>query len=147
MPMTRAFATMLLLAAATTAHAGPAADAVAYLYAHVDAPFEAAERDRFTGPARALLDANDAVWEESQEACLDFSFVVDGQDWDEAEIAGSLDLTEAAAGDGATVTARFTNFGEPRTLDWTLVRQGGVWRVADVASAEGAWRLSELSCG
>jgi hypothetical protein len=120
---------------------------VAYLYAHVDAPFEAAERDRFTGPARALLDANDAVWEESQEACLDFSFVVDGQDWDEAEIAGSLDLTEAAAGDGATVTARFTNFGEPRTLDWTLVRQGGVWRVADVASAEGAWRLSELSCG
>ncbi len=86
-------------------------------------------------------------WEESQEACLDFSFVVDGQDWDEAEIAGSLALTEAVDGTSATVTARFTNFGEPRTLSWTLVRQGGVWRVADVASVEGAWRLSELSCG
>ena len=145
--MTRAYATMVLLTAAAPAHAGPAADVVAYLYAHIDAPFEAAERDRFTGPARALLDANDALWEEGQEACLDFSFVVDGQDWDDGEIAGSLALTEAVDGDAAVVTARFTNFGETHTLDWTLARDGGVWRIADVASPAGAWRLSTLTCG
>lgn len=137
----------LLLMTFGSAHAGPASDAVAIFYGNPDAAFDETERDRFVDPARALLDANDRLWEEQQETCIGFSFVIDGQDWDDDEIAGSLDLAETVQGDGAIVLARFSNFGETRTLEWTLERAGGTWRVADVMSTEGNWRLSELSCG
>lgn len=142
-----AIAAALLLATSGLAHAGPASDAVAAFYKNPDAAFDPAERDRFVDPARALLDANDRLWEEQQEACIGFSFVADGQDWDEDEIAGSLELTETVQGEGAVVMARFANFGETRTLEWTLRRAGRGWRVADVMSVEEGWRLSELTCG
>lgn len=141
-----AAACLLLLGATAPAIAGPAADAVAYLYENIDTPFEPEQRDRFTGSARTVLDANDAAWEKNQEACIDFSIVIDGQDWDAEEVARTLRLDEAVDGNDAVVTARFSNFGGQRTLEWTLLREDGVWRVADVASAEGEWRLSELTC-
>ncbi len=142
-----ALAAALLLTTFGAAHAGPASDAVAAFYGNPDAAFDPAQRGRFADPARALLDANDRLWEEQQEACLGFSFVIDGQDWDDDEIASTLELTESVQGDGAIVMARFSNFGETRTLEWTLERAGRVWRVADVMSIEGDWRLSDLSCG
>jgi hypothetical protein len=139
-------AASLLFASAFAAQAGPASDAVVSFYKNPDAAFDAEQRDRFVDPARALLDANDRVWEEQQEACIGFSFVIDGQDWDEDEITSTLELTESVEGDGAIVMARFSNFGETRTLEWTLERSGRVWRVADIMSLEGDWRLSELTC-
>lgn len=141
-----AFTAAVLFATAVSAQAGPAADAVASFYKNPDAAFEPSERDRFVDPARALLDANDRLWEEQQEACIGFSFVVDGQDWDGDEIARTLALSESVQGDGAIVMARFSNFGETRTLEWTLERTGRAWRVADVMSLQGGWRLSDLTC-
>lgn len=140
-------AAAVLLASALPALSGPASDAVAYFYETPDTAFDEAERGRFVDPARALLDANDRLWEEQQEACIGFSFVIDGQDWDDEEIARTLELTESVQGEGAIVMARFSNFGETRTLEWTLERDGRTWRVADVMSLEGNWRLSDLSCG
>ncbi len=139
-------AASLLFASAFSVQAGPASDAVASFYKNPDIAFDAEQRDRFVDPARALLDANDRVWEEQQEACIGFSFVIDGQDWDEDEIASTLELTEAVKGDGAIVMARFSNFGDTQTLEWTLERSGRAWRVADIMSLEGDWRLSELTC-
>lgn len=140
-------AAAVLFASILSAHAGPASDAVASFYKNPDAAFDPAERNRFVDPAKALLDANDRLWEEQQEACLGFSIVIGGQDWDDAEIAGSLELTESVQGDGAIVMARFSNFGEIRTLEWTLERSGRIWRVADIMSLQGDWRLSDLTCG
>ena len=140
-------AAAVLFASAFSVQAGPASDAVASFYENPDSAFDADERDRFVDPARALLDANDRLWEEQQEACIGFSFVIDGQDWDDDEIASTLELTESVQGDGAIVMARFSNFGETRTLEWTLERSGRAWRVADIMSLQGDWRLSELTCG
>ena len=111
--------------------------------------YEAAEenRDRFTGAAKAYLDANDLAWAENEEACLDFGLTVDAQDYDEAEIARTLQLKESVQGDGAIVMADFTMFGVKRTLEWTLEREGRSWLVADIMSLTGGWRLSEFSCG
>lgn len=139
-----AFAPFLVAAPAL---AGPAADAVRFFYDHPGVELEAQNRDRFTGPARAFLDANDRSWEENGEVCLDFSFAIDGQDFDEEEVAGTLVLGEAARGAGALVTASFSLFGEPRSVEWSLALDGGAWKVEDVAAPGSGWRLSEFSCG
>lgn len=139
-------AAAVLFASALSAQAGPAADAVASFYKDPDTAFEPLQRDRFVDPARSLLDANDRLWEEQQEACLGFNFVVDGEDWDGDEIVRSLELSESVQGEGAIVMARFSSFGESRTLEWTLERAGRAWRVADIMSLQGGWRLSELTC-
>lgn len=134
------------LAAVSPVLAGSAADAVRFFYDHAGTEMEEANRDRFTGPARELLDANDRSWEENGEVCLDFSFTVDGQDFDEDEIARTLALDEAVSGASAVVNARFSLFGEPRHVEWSLAREGNAWKVADIASPETGWRLSEFTC-
>lgn len=97
------------------AWAGQAADAVGYFYAEgIGMEADESSRNRFTGPARAYLDASDRAFDEREEICLDFGLAVDGQDFDAAEVAQTLELEEAADGGAAIVVARFTNFGEPR---------------------------------
>ena len=144
-PTVLALALSILLP--TAAFAGPAADAVAYFYKK-GIGTEAMEetRDRFTGAAKAFLDANDRVFDEREEICLDFGLAVDGQDYDEAEIARSLKLHETVDGDAAMVIARFTNFGEPREIEWTLAKEGGAWKVSDIANNALGWRVSQFTC-
>lgn len=134
------------LVATSPALAGPAADAVRFFYDHAGTEMEEANRDRFTGPARELLDANDRSWEEYGEVCIDFAFPIDGQDFDEDEIARTLTLDETVSGASAVVNARFSLFGEPRHIEWSLAREGNAWKVADVASPETGWRLGEITC-
>lgn len=131
---------------AQAAVAGPASEAVAEIYRDLGSEFDPQERDRFTGPARAVLDANDEVAERDGYPCVDFSFAIDAQDFDDDELDRTLELRESVSGDGALVTARFSLFGQPRTIEWTLEREGGAWLVADVMSPEGGWRLGEFSC-
>lgn len=132
--------------AALPAHAGEASDAVRWFYDNVGAESEPENRHRFTGAARDYLDANDRVWAEREEVCLDFGLTVDAQDYDEGEIARTLELRESVQNDEAIVMARFSMFGEPRTLEWTLFRDGRMWQVADIMSLQGGWRLSEFEC-
>lgn len=139
-------AAFLQLASATAVLAGPPADAVAFFYRNLGAETDPANRDRFTGKARVYLDANDKAWEENEEVCLDFSVVVDGQDYDDAELARTLKLEEMTGADGTVVIARFTLFGEPRAIEWTLVEEGGAWKVADITAPANGWRLSEFTC-
>lgn len=129
------------------AFAGPAADAVSYFYRQgIGTESMEESRSRFTGPAKAFLDANDRIFDEREEICLDFGLAVDGQDYDEAEVARSLKLDETVSGTGAIVIARFTNFGEPREIEWTLVEEGGAWKVSDIANNALGWRVSRFTC-
>jgi hypothetical protein len=49
-------------------------------------------------------------------------------------------------GPSANVTADFTLFRQPHRVDWSLQEVGGVWKVSDIASQAGGWRLSGLRC-
>ena len=133
--------TVALSMAPRAAVAGPASEAVAYIYTKILGEESFPEnRDRFTGPVKAYFDANDTKY------CIDFSLPVDGQDFDEEEIAGTLRLEETVSGDTAMVKAHFLLFEEPRTMEWTLRRVGGQWKIADIGNRENDWRASELKC-
>lgn len=136
-----------LLAPVPAAFAGPASDVVRYFYENLGSETLEENRDRYTGPAKAYLDANDRVWTEREEVCLDFAFAIDAQDYDEEELARTLALDETVDGSGAVVVARFSLFGESRNIEWTLAGEGGAWKVSDVAGLDGeGWRLSEFVC-
>ncbi|MDP3523811.1 MAG: hypothetical protein Q8S27_04480, partial [Hoeflea sp.] len=102
---------IFLTTAATHAHAGDAADAVKYFYDNLGGEFAPGHRHRYTGPALDYLTAADAAWERDETNCISFSFAVDGQDFDDAELASTLKLDEVVDGETATVTASFVNFG------------------------------------
>ncbi|MGH7005258.1 MAG: DUF3828 domain-containing protein [Alphaproteobacteria bacterium] len=74
---------------------------------------------------------------------VDFDFIYDGQDFKITELDFALIKSAANA---ATVQARFKNFGKPRRLTYSLVREDGAWKIADIRSQEkvGAWVLSTL---
>lgn len=142
---------ILLLAAAITAAsspalAGAASDAVAFFYENIGAEAMPENRHLFTDAARAALDENDRVGEETGGICLDFVMTLDAQDFDDDEVARTLTLSEELDGDVAYVTADFSVFGEDRSVEWTLMDEDGEWKVADVAIPGRGWRLSELEC-
>lgn len=116
-----------------------AVDAVRAFY--TDPPFdmfEPANWDQLTGPALATMKKNAAGEDGS---CVDFMPVVDGQDYDAAEIIRTLKLTDKG---GGSVRAEFKLFGEDRKLDWTMEEVDGTWKVADIASQTGEWTLGAL---
>ena len=132
--------------------AGPAADTVrAFYLPQVQSATDAESRDRFVDPARSQLDKNDATAEAGEGVgCIDWDLAADGQDFEDAAIARTLKLSEKVSGERAVVTARFRQFsgagGGTTTVEWTLRKVGGAWKVADIASLSGNWRLSSLDC-
>jgi hypothetical protein len=129
------------------AFAGAPADAVRYFYENIGSETEPDNRDRFTGPARAALDANQEAANNGGAACIDFILALDSQDLDQNEIDSSLALNETENGPSANVTASFTLFRQPHEVEWSLQEVDGVWKVADIASRTGNWRLGGLKCG
>jgi hypothetical protein len=127
--------------------AGAPADAVRYFYRNIGSETEPDNRDRFTGLARAALDANQQAANMGGTGCIDFILALDSPDLDQGEINSSLVLTEAMNGPSANVTANFTLFRQPHEVEWSLEEVDGVWKVADIASRTGNWRLSGLRCG
>jgi len=139
-------AVCLCLMGTVSALAGAPSDAVRYFYRNVGSETEPDNRDRFTGAALAALDANERAASAGGAACIDFILALDAQDLDQDEIDSSLNLTEVSNGPTATVTADFTLFRQPHRVEWSLQEVDGVWKVADVASQAGGWRLSTLKC-
>jgi hypothetical protein len=134
------------LVLSSQAFAAAPADAVRYFYRNVGSETEPDNRDRFTGPALAALDANQQAASTGGTGCIDFILALDSQDLDQDEIDSSLNLTEATNGPAATVTADFTLFREPHRVEWSLQDVDGVWKVADIAAPASNWRLSTLRC-
>lgn len=142
----------------SVAHAGPPADAVRYFYTTFEFEGDPAMRDRFAGPAKEAFDKNDKRIEGGDDiGCIDFSLALDAQDYDDEEIARTLKLDEKVNGDTAEVTATFHLFkdedvseGEAvdasREVLWTLKNVSGAWKITDIASKTGDWKLSEFAC-
>ncbi|MBN9438368.1 hypothetical protein [Bosea sp. (in: a-proteobacteria)] len=100
-------------------------------------------RNRYFQPALVrLFDAND------REECIDFGLHINGQDFDEAEIARSLRLEARQEGERAVVEARFRSFGKPNHFRFEFLRSGESWKIADIASLapDERWRLSATPC-
>jgi hypothetical protein len=136
----------LALVLSGPAFAGAPSDAVRYFYSNIGSETEPDNRDRFTGLARAALDANEQAANGGGAACIDFILALDSPDLDQNEIDSSLALNETADGPSANVTADFTLFRQPHEVEWSLQEVDGVWKVADIASRSGNWRLSTLRC-
>ncbi len=141
--MRHGFAVLVLaaLTASAAADEGPAS-VVAPFYADPGSELDPANFGSFGGAALAVLEESDRRADDG--GCIGFSFAIDGQDFDESELAGTLTLTEDASGDEGGVLATFDLFGEPREVAWSLKRLDGGWKVVDVEGD--GWRLSELGC-
>lgn len=140
----------LLAFQAVPAMAGPAGDAVRFFYVPVKWEADPEFRDRFTGPAKALFDLNDKA-PEGEIGCIDFGPGIDAQDYDDATIGKTLELSEDVKGQAATVTATFQLFPDQpedskREIQWLLVNESGRWKIADIVSLSSGWKLSELEC-
>lgn len=132
--------------------AGEPSNLVKRFYDQVGLEFEPAGRTLFVPPASDVLEQSDKMSNGGEEVgCIDFGLAVDGQDYDDAEIARTLKLNEKIDGDNAAVTASFTLFqgGDDtagRQVEWTLKRVGIDWKVSDISSATSDWKLSEFDC-
>jgi hypothetical protein len=94
----------------------------------------------WTGDLETLIEAAAEV-----DGGIGFDPIIDGQEY---EVAG-LQVTSA---DGATdtaaeVTAAFTNLGDPVTVTYDLVQEGGGWRVRDVRTDSWTLRGALASVG
>ena len=110
-------------------------------------------RARFIDPAKAIFEQNDKSLANDQEVpCIEASPGIDAQDYDETELARTLELTETIDGDNATVTARFTLFPgstddtAKREMRWSLKQVDGGWLVSDIESVTNKWKLSDIKC-
>jgi Protein of unknown function (DUF3828) len=122
--------------------AGEPSDVVKYFYENPDEAFNTGN-PKLGAPIIAVMKAHAA---NDEEPCVDFSPVMDAQDWDEAEVKGSLKLDEKVDGDAASVAATFKLFGEDRTVDWALAKQADGWKVVEISSKVGEWVLSKFDC-
>lgn len=127
--------------------AGTPIEAVQFFYNDPGEELNMANINRFTGAAKAMLEAADKTTDSTDGPCIDFMLSVDGQDFDEKELKKSLDLMEAKAGDQATVVAKFVSFEAPMEVIWSLELIEGDWKVSDISSKTGEWTLSKFECG
>ena len=137
---------LALFASQTPSLAGAALDAVQPFYAQPGLEFEPSARDRFTDPAKNILNQNDAIKQTGEEGCLDPALAFDDTDYDLAEVTSTLNLTESIKGEEATVVATFRVLKDPHRMEWKLKLIDGGWKVADLVSMSGDWALSQFNC-
>ena len=146
-PLLFLFVPALLVAPAL---AGEPSDLVERFYEDIGLESTLTGRALFTTPAAGIFVMDEKLSNGGEEiGCIDFGLAIDAQDYDDAEIARTLELDETVEGDKATVVASVDIFpgGQAhREIEWTLRRKAGVWKIADVASLSGGWRLSEFDC-
>jgi hypothetical protein len=142
--MRTALAFLFLAGFAGPALASEPVDVVRPFYESIGMEYDPASRELFVDPALTVIEQDSRMAQEG-DLCLGFLLAVDGQDYDEAEIAGSLEFSQQIDGDRAEVVASFSNFGEQHQIVWRLQDEDG-WKVADIGSPENGWWLSELGC-
>ena len=147
-----ALALAILISGFSAASAGPASDAVRRFY-QPEVGFEPdlAIRDRFVDPAKSVFERNDKLSKDGDQlGCIDFVLAIDAQDFSQNTLDDTLKLAEKLSGDTAEVTATFELFTDQENVEreivWSLRKVGGEWKVADIASLTGEWRLSEFDC-
>jgi hypothetical protein len=108
--------------------------------------FDPKQSDRLAAATRDKLLANERARASGDGACFDINPVVAGQDFDVSELKKSLKTTAERSKGTAIVTARFTNFGEPRVVEWTLQQKDETWLVTDLGIPAENFRLSTTVC-
>jgi hypothetical protein len=148
-PFRPALAVAAVLSAATPAAAQSAVDVVRAIYDNPEAANawrdgEAAALGDYAGAALETLLAHNRLAERDGYGCIDFDFVIAGQDYDADELARTLTLEDRTEGENATVWASFRQFGAPALVEWWLTLSEGRWQVTDVAGI--GWTLSGINC-
>lgn len=110
-----------------------------------DDPGQAGGQNIYSKRLQALFDKDGAETPQGEVGRLDFDPFVGGQDWD---ISG-LEVKETfRSGGEAQVRADFANFGDPRSILFSLVREDGAWRIDDITSTlPPRWNLSDILSG
>jgi hypothetical protein len=115
-------------------------------YERIGSELDPAGRSHFIDPAKAVLDASDALEKSGQGECLDPNMALDNAPPDKAEIDKSLKMLEAVKNDAAKVVVAFVEAGNPHRLEWKLKKVAGVWKISDLLSVTGQWALSQYQC-
>ena len=146
--MKRFLLTLSFTLAASVAFAAQPMDTVKPFYADPGSELGAENLDKYTGKAYDVMKlSNDPS---ADGACIDFMMSLDAQDFDEDVLKKSLNITEALAGDQATVVATFKLFKEDtedKEIDWEMEKVDGVWKIADIYPKDKSWQLTKMECG
>lgn len=116
--------------------ASSAEELIKELYKQHDAkksPFfqtkDRARVDRFFTRSLADLIWNDAKTAEGEIGAIDFDPLYDAQDTEIKDLAvGTAEIN----GESGTVPVTFSNYGEKKTLKFSVVRSGESWRISDI---------------
>ena len=98
------------------------------------------ERDMAWFYAADLKRALKADSSTGEVGAIDFDFRYGAQDFD---VTG-LTFSKVGQNAEATVTARFINFGKPKTITYRMCLGRTGWKIADVTDGDGEWRLRAL---
>jgi hypothetical protein len=133
------FAAIALLLLAAAPHAALAKDqsAVDYVLSLYD-PNALGETARYTPPLQKLWDDCFRIAKKNGDACMDFSMIVMGNDFELSDVKAVL---VRGAAKTAVVDARFKNFGKMTFVTYDLVRDRHGWMIDEMRS--GCYVLSE----
>ncbi len=99
-----------------------------------------------TGRLNKLFDDYNARSSPDEVGMLDFDPFISAQDYEIKDVAIA---SETVAGDQATIVVEFTNFDYQTELTYSFVREGGAWKIDDIASGnpDDPWVLSKILKG
>lgn len=87
--------------------------------------------------------AHDAKAARGEIACLDYDYIVQGQDFDGAEINRTLKVTPAQNG---RIKATFRNFQSPQTVYYAFVCSDKGCVIDDIIESTGSFKKNLRSC-
>jgi len=129
--------TLLLLAAEPEAVLAKPQSAVAYVLSLYD-PDALGGAARYSPRTQKLWDDCFRIAKKNGDACMDFSMIVMGNDFDLADVHAVLIKEDKKS---AAVDARFKNFGKATSVTYDLLRDRHGWIIDEMRS--GCYVLSE----
>ncbi|MDB5505513.1 MAG: hypothetical protein JWR75_151 [Devosia sp.] len=118
-------------------------DAVYAPYLAGEVPAEDVQVMQRSSELNALFDAAYAATPDGEMGPLDFDPLVDGQDFDLDDLViGEPEIDTGV--DVGTIAVSFSNFGEPRELTFTVVKEADGWHYLDVSRETSDYSYSLL---
>jgi len=132
-----ALVALLILAGAHNAALAKAQSAADYVLSLYD-PAALGGTARYTPRTQKLWDDCFRIAKKNGDACMDFSMIVMGNDFDLSDVT-AVPIKDSAM--TAVVDARFKNFGKTTTVTYALVRDRHGWMIDEMRS--GCYLLTE----
>jgi len=121
---------LLMLAASPLLVAAKQQSATDYVLSLYD-PDALGGTARYTPRTQKLWDDCFRIAKKNGDACMDFSMIVMGNDFDLSDVHA---VEIKAGAKTAVVDARFKNFGKATSVTYELVRDKGGWMIAEMRS-------------